>query len=174
MHIRFYRRRGAAEHQFAVVVFGAQKRDVKGIVARRSFADIAAVMFFVDDDDADIFERREHRAARADDNFRLARTHAPPFVEPFPRRKTAVQNSRRAAEAGAELGEHLRRQGNFGYEKNGAFAFPQILRNEVEIDFRFAAARYAVQKLHPLVRRSDCRKRAFLFFRERMHVAFRL
>ena len=112
--ISFYRRRGAAENQFTAVVFCAQPRDLVRTVARAGFADIALVVFLVHDDDAHVFHGREHGAARADGNLRLARAQPPPFVEFFARGKPAVQNGRALAEAGAQLLEHLRRQGNLG------------------------------------------------------------
>ena len=79
-------------------------------------------MFFVDDDDAEIFKRREHGAPRPHRDFRFAAAKPPPFVEFLPRGKPAVHDRRIAPETGTELGEHLRRERNFRHQKNSGFA----------------------------------------------------
>ena len=128
-------------------------RHVERVISRRRLARIAGIVLLVHDDDAEVFQRRKYGAPRADGDFRLPRTHSPPFVELLPRRQAAVHDRRVPTEPRAELGQHLRRQRNFGNQKYRAFALFQALRDQREVNFRLAAPRHAVQELdRPSVR----------------------
>ncbi len=48
---------------------------------------------------------------------------------------------------GAEMRDGLRRKSYFGYENEGAFAEREDVVDGLEIDFRFAAARDAVEEV---------------------------
>ena len=47
-------------------------RDVAGVVARVAFVLVGGVVLLVDDDQTEVFDRREHGRARADADPRLA------------------------------------------------------------------------------------------------------
>ena len=151
----FHRGGGAAQHQLAAVVLCAQQRNVEGVVAGRALRGIAAVVLFVQHDDAHIFDRSEHRRTCADGDAGAPLAQALPFVEALPRRKGAVQDGSRGAEACAQLGEHLRREGNFRHEENCRLARGERIGNEREVHLRLAAARHAVQQRDRLLGISD-------------------
>ena len=144
--------RRAAQDQLAPVVSRPEIGDIEGIVARGALGRIAAVVLLVDDDDADMFQRREHRGARPDGDLGFPRTQTLPFVEALPRRKPAVQDGAAHLKAGAQLCEHLRRQRNFGHQKDGALPRLQGMGDEGEINFRLAAPRDAVDERDRLLR----------------------
>ena len=102
-------------------------------------------MLFVQHDDAHVLDGHKDRRARADRDTGAALPKALPFVEALPRREPAVHDGGKAPEARAQLGEHLRRQGNFRHQKDRRLSARQRAGDEGEIDFRLAAARHAVQ-----------------------------
>ena len=103
-------------------------------------------MFLIDDEDAHIRKRGEHRRARADDHARLARADAPPLVEMLALRKAGMEDGRVRAEALVEPGDHLRREGDLRHEDDGAFAHLQRPAHEADVDLRLARAGDAVQQ----------------------------
>ena len=67
----------------AFLHLGAHHRDVARVIPRRFLLFIGGLVFFIDDDEAEIFERREDRAARADDDARAAGMNLVPFIVPL-------------------------------------------------------------------------------------------
>ena len=74
-------------------------------------------MLFVDDDESEVGERREHGGARPHDDARLAAGHASPLVPTLARRQAAVQQRDAAPEALLNARDQLVREGDLGNEK---------------------------------------------------------
>ena len=73
-------------------------------------------MFFIDDDEAEVFERSKHGAPRADHDPRPARLNLVPLVVPLPFGQMTVQNGNdvlRFREAAFKTLDGLRRERNF-------------------------------------------------------------
>src|SRR5205814_5596829 len=66
-------------------------RGVDRVVARVALLFIGGLLLLVDHDEADAFERREERGARADDDIGDSIEDAPPLVETLARGQGAVQ-----------------------------------------------------------------------------------
>ena len=64
-------------------IFAAHNRDIARVITRRFFLFVGRFVFFIDDDQPEIFQRREDRAARADDDARASRLNLVPFVVAF-------------------------------------------------------------------------------------------
>ena len=72
------------------------------MVARSFFLFVAGFLFFIHDDQAEIFERRENGGARADYYASFAVADAPPFARSFGIGQRAVEDGDLVAEAGAD------------------------------------------------------------------------
>ena len=62
------------------------------MIARHAFLLVSVFVFLIDEDQAEIRQRRKHRRTRADDDARLALANAMPFVEALALRKMRMQN----------------------------------------------------------------------------------
>ena len=100
--ITLQRRRGGAENDDAFLHLRAHDRDVARVITRRFLLLVGGLVFFIDDDQSEVFERRENRAARADHDAGPAGMDLVPFVVPFafgqdgcagPRRRPALRRS---------------------------------------------------------------------------------
>ena len=114
-------------------------------------------MLFVDDDQADVLERREHRRARADDDVHVAAADALPLIVPLAVREAAVLDGDAVAEALAEERRDDRRERDLRHEHEHAPARVADARREPQVDLGLAAAGDAVQQRHlelPARRRS--------------------
>ena len=103
-------------------------------------------MLLVDDDEPQILHRREHRAAGADDDGRIAQADAPPLVEPFSVGQTAVEHRHLLAEIGCQQAQKLWRQGDLRHQHDGALALLEAGFDAPEVHLRLAAARDSVQQ----------------------------
>ena len=61
----------------------AHDGDVARVVARRFLLFVSVLVFLVHDDEAERFDRRKNRRARADDDARAALPNLVPFIVPF-------------------------------------------------------------------------------------------
>ena len=114
-------------------------------------------MFFVDHDEPEILQRREHRAARADDDARATGMNLVPFVVAFALGQMAVQNGDcllRLGKPAFETFDGLRRQRNFGHENNCGASAVQRCADGLQINFGLAGARDAVEQNRTCVLRS--------------------
>ena len=95
-------RRRAAEHEHRPGLRGPHLGDRAGVVARVALVLVGALVLLVDDDQAEVAQRREHGRARTDAHARLAAAQALPFVValaerrapsagPPPRRRTGPE-----------------------------------------------------------------------------------
>ena len=103
-------------------------------------------MLLVDDDQADVLERREHRRARADDDVDVAAADALPLVVALAVGEAAVLDGDALAERLAEQRGGGRRQRDLRHEHQHAAAGVADAGREAEVDLGLAAAGDAVQQ----------------------------
>ena len=169
--VGFERGRGAAEHDGAVFEVAAHDGDVARAVARGFVLLVGGLVLLVHHQQAQRAHGREERAARADDDARLAGGDAPPFVVALAVGEMAVQDGDDVAEAPAEALHGLGREGDFRHEGDGPLPRVQRGLDGGEIDFRLAAAGHAVQQHDARLGRGHFRadggERRFLLVRQR-------
>ena len=119
--IGFKRRRRRAEQRHRAFQARAIDRRVAPVVARHFFLLVAGLLLFIDDDQAEIFERRENGRARAHHDAHLAVAHAPPFAGALDIGQAAVQYRDAFAETRAHQAADPERQGDFRNEHDGRF-----------------------------------------------------
>ena len=90
--ITLQRRGGGREQDDAFLHFSPDDGDVAGVVAGRFFLLVGGLVFFVDDDEADVLERGEDGAAGADHDPGAAGVELVPFVVPLAFRQVAVED----------------------------------------------------------------------------------
>ena len=98
------------------------------MVARRFFLLVTALLFFIHDDEADIFERRENRGACTDYHAGFAISNAPPFARAFDVTQGGVKNGHALearAEPGTALAANPERESDFRDEDDGGFSAGQ-------------------------------------------------
>ena len=91
---------------------GAHHCHVATVVARRLGLFVAVVVLFVDDDQAQILNRRKHARSRRDNHARLASADASPLLGTLGIVECGMQNRHPIAEARKEL------SGNGGRQRN--------------------------------------------------------
>ncbi len=104
------------------------------------------IVFFVNDNQADIAARRENRRTRADDNIGLAAARAAPFVEAFARAKRRMQNRHALLKTALKNFDSLRRERDFRHQNQSAPPHLQTFFNGRQINLGFAAGGDAVQQ----------------------------
>ena len=109
---RFNAGSGGTEHDYGVGIAGADDGHVAAVIARCFLLFVAAIVFFIDDNEAEILNRGEDTGASAHDDASLAVTDATPLVGTFGISKGGVKNGYLFAEAMEELA------GNGGSERD--------------------------------------------------------
>ena len=94
----------------------AHDRHLARVIARRLALLVARLVLLVDDDRAEVLERREDRRARADGDALLAALEREPRVVALAVAQRAVQHGDLVAEHGAEAIDGLRRERDLGHE----------------------------------------------------------
>jgi len=125
--------------------------DVAGVVAGGGVLFVRGFVFFVDNDHAEVGQRREDGGAGADDDAGAALADFLPFVVAFAGGEVAVEDGDEglmgaAAEAGFEAFDGLGGEGDFGDENDGALAAGEGVGDGLEVNFGFAAAGDAVEE----------------------------
>ena len=143
---RFDRRRCRTEQQQRVILRAAELGNVARVIARRIFRLVACLLLLVEDNEADVRQRRKHSAACAKHNMHLAAADTLPLVVAFCERQRAVQHRNIIAELGSEAAQDLRRERDFRHEQHGSFSAAQCFLDEFQVDLRFAAGSHAVQQ----------------------------
>ncbi len=167
---RLERRRRGAEHHRSTGALRAQDGEVARRIAEAAFVLLErGVVFLVDDDEAEIRDRREHRGARAEHDARLAGHALPPGGETLGVGERGVQHGDRHREALAEAPDELRREPDLRHQHQRALAAPQRSLDGVQVDLGLAAAGDAVQQegRETRVRGVDGRNGGGLFFAQR-------
>ncbi len=104
-------------------------------------------MLFVDDDEAEVDERREHRRARADHDAHLAARDGAVGEEPLPRREPGVQHGDLlAGEAPLDARDRLSGEPDLRHEEQDRATGLQCGLRGLEVDLGLAAAGDAVQE----------------------------
>ena len=125
--ITLQRRRGAAENDNALLDLCAHDCDVACVIPRRFLLFVGRLVFFIDNDQPEILQRREHCAARADHDPGAAGMNLVPFIVALALGQMTVQNRDvvlRFSEPAFEAFHRLRRERDFGNENDGR-AFPR-------------------------------------------------
>ena len=103
-------------------------------------------MLFVDDDQPEAAERREHRRARADDDVDVAAADAMPLIVALAVGQAAVLDRHPLAEGAAERLGDGRRQRDLRHQQQHAPAAGPDVRGEADVDLGLAAAGDTVQE----------------------------
>ena len=140
------RRGGAAVHHRHRQLLGAPGGQVAGVVAETVLLFQRSVVGFVDDDQAGVGERREHRRAGADNNARPAVPGGHPGVQALAVGEAGVQHRHRHREALAEAAQGLGRQADLRHQHQHLFAGGQHRRHGLQVDLGLAAAGDAVEQ----------------------------
>ena len=141
--------RGRTQHHARAGLLRPHHGHIAPVVARRLFLLVAAVVLFVDHDQAQVAHRRENAGPRPHHHRGFAGAYAPPLLGALDIRERAVQNGHPVAESKEELARHGRREGDFGHQQQGAAALRQHGFDGREIDFGFSRTGYAVQQECP-------------------------
>ena len=119
---------------------GAPHRQIAGVIAPAFLLLIGAVVFFIDDDHAQVFEWREQRGTRADDDGCFAVFGLQPRGKPFAVVEARVQDFNRRVKTLTETGDSLRRQAYFRHHHQRLSALCQHIFQHAEVNFRFPGA----------------------------------
>ena len=103
-------------------------------------------MLFIDDDQAKLRQRREHRGTRTDHHARLAGVSGAPAREAFSVAETRVQHRDRHREPCAEALEELRREADLRHQHQRRAPALERAGGEPQVHLGLAAARYALQQ----------------------------
>ena len=165
--IGFHTGRGGPEDDQRAFQFSPHNGNVPGIVPGGIRLLVTVLMFLIHHDQFQVGEGGKQGRSCADSDFDFSLTHFHPFIEPFPVRQPAVQNTDHVPEPGAEAVDRLGSEGDFRHQHNGIAAFFQNMPDRLQIDFRLAAASDAVKKQNMFVFRmirhlKDLVKRLFL------------
>ena len=139
--------RGAAQHNRASGLLRAPHSQIAGLVAQFVFLLERAVVLFIHHNQPHIGQRRKHGQPRADNQFCLAKHGAQIILRARTGGGLAVQHG------GGHIGktrlhtlEQLRREVDFGQQKQHLPALGQHLGHSIEIHFGFAAAGDAIEQ----------------------------
>ena len=142
----FERGRRRCQQRHRAFPLRANHRDVAAVVARRFLLLVAGLLLFVHDDQADIFERREDRRARAHHHARFAIAHAPPFPRALGIRQSAVQDRDAFAKSRPAKPRGPERQADLRHQQQRRAAARERGLDGAQVDLRLAAAGDAVEQ----------------------------
>ena len=138
--------RRAAEQQHRPVIAGALCRHGPGVVPRIALVLVRGLVLLVDDDQADVGNRREHRRARPDAHPRLAANEPLPFRRALRAGDPRVHDGDDVAEPRLEPLERLRRQRDLRHEHDCAASCGERVGDRVQVHLGLAGAGHAVQQ----------------------------
>ena len=98
----------------ALALRARTKSHIAAVIARSFLLLIAAVVLFVNNDEAEILHWREDARAGANDDARLATLNATPLIGAFGIAESGMQNGHLLAEALKKLSRHSGRESDFG------------------------------------------------------------
>ena len=98
--------RCGTEHHASTGVLRAHHGDIAAVIARILFLLVALIVLFIDNDEAQIANGREHAGARPHDYAGRAGTNFSPLAGAFGVAESAVQNCDAVAKPGEELSGH--------------------------------------------------------------------
>ncbi len=124
-------------------------REITGVVAHAFVLLVRVVVLLVDDDQAELAERREQGGARADRHRRLPGPDPPPLREALGPGEAGVQDRDVVAEARAEAADELRREPDLGDEHQHLAPLADRVLRRAEVDLGLAGAGDAVEQERP-------------------------
>ena len=116
---------GRAEQDRDASAMSPHHRQIPRMVAKAILLLERAVMFLVDDDDAEVVKRGEHRRTGADQDGGAAIAAGEPGVEPLPIVHGRVHRHHRHLEAAAEAVDGLRGEANLRHHHQRLLASPK-------------------------------------------------
>ena len=119
------------------------------MVARGFFRFVGALLLLVQYDEAQPFQRGEHRRAGPQHHRSLAPADALILIPPLRQPQAAVQQRHLSAKVGGEPSHHLRGQGDLRHQDHHGLSLLQQGLCQTDIHQRLAAAGDALQKRHP-------------------------
>ncbi len=119
---------------------------VAPVVARRVLLLIAAIVLFIDDDEAEILHRSEDARPGSDHHAGLAVADAAPLLGALGIVKGGMKDRDPVAEAMEELAGHSRSQRDLGHQQQRVAAGRERRFDGAEIDLRLARAGDTVQQ----------------------------
>ena len=143
---RLDRRGRGAEHHGRARQAGQLQRRVPGLDARRAVALVGGVVLLVDDDQADVRERREQRGAGPHDQVRVAGPDPPPLVGALALAQRGVEHGDPGGQLGTEAVDDGRRQRDLGDQQEGRPARGERGGDGLDVDRGLAAAGHAVEE----------------------------
>jgi hypothetical protein len=147
VHPRLEARRRAAEDDARPLEPRADHRHLARVVARALSLLVARLVLLVDDDRAEIAQRREDRRARADGDALLAAPQRQPGVVALAVAQRGVEHGDTVAEDGAKAVDGLRRERDLRNEHDRRLPLHlDDVAQELEVDERLPAPRHAVQE----------------------------
>ena len=149
--IGFHRRRRGTQQRQRAFHFRAHDGHIAPVIARCLFLFETVFLFFVDDDEPDIFQWCKHCRPRPDHDARLAVAYARPLARSFHVAQRRMQH-RHALEPRAKprpaLPPDPQRQRNLRHQDERGFSACKRFLHCAQIHFGLAAAGNAVEQLH--------------------------
>ena len=165
-------RRGRAGDEHRPGVARAPGGDAAGVVARVALVLVAGVVLLVDDDQAEVGQRREDRRAGAHADPRRPAAQAHPLVVALAVGELGVQDRDGVAEARDEARHDLRGQRDLGDEHEHRAPLLERRVRGVQVDLGLARARHALQQQQLAgLRRGDRLQRGGLVGGQRRRLA---
>ena len=140
---------GRAEDDGGSFDVSAHHGEVAAVIFGWVLLFVSGLVFFVDEDEAEVGEGGEDGGAGPDDDFGDSLADAVPFVEAFALSEGRVQDGDKLgglAEAGLEALHGLGGEGNFGQKDDDRFASGECGLGGLKVDFSFSGAGDAVEE----------------------------
>ena len=137
---RLHRGGGGAQHQTGSLLYAAVFGNIPCVVARGFFRFVGALLLLVQYNEAQPFQRGEHRRAGPQHHRSLAPADALILIPPLRQPQAAVQQRHLSAEVGGEPSHHLRGQGDLRHQDHHGLSLLQQGLCQTDIHQRLAAA----------------------------------
>ena len=116
-----HRGRGRTEQDRTSGHLRPQHGQIAAIVAQAVLLLVGRFVFLVDNDDAEMLQRRKDRRPRSQHHFGRGRKNRLPLVETLAVTETAVQHRQLRPESGIKMGLELGGQGDFRHQHQRRF-----------------------------------------------------
>ena len=123
--------------------------NIARVIARRFLLFVGCFVFFIDNDESEILQRREYRAARADHDPGAAGMDLVPFIVAFALGQMTVQNRDvvlRLGEPAFKAFHRLRRKRDFRDQNNCRASMVERRADGLQINFCFAGTRDTMEQ----------------------------
>lgn len=138
--------RGRAEHGDGLVAAGKDEGGVTGVVAHTFVLLEGAVVFLIDEDQAQIFDGGEEGGASSNNDTDLSTSNATPLGSTLRGCELRVHNGEVFVEGGAQYADELRGERDFRQQNHGASAVAPCFTDGSDVDFGFPGSGHAVQE----------------------------